>query len=246
MRKNISIHFFLVGFVLCLIADSAFAQFDWLREKLNIFKKTPLSDTEIGAGLKEALKVSIENTIKTTGKTDGYFRNETIKILMPEKLKILDKTLRMMGYGEKLDEFVLSMNRAAEKAAPEAEGMFLDAIFDITFEDARKILNGGDTAATDFFREKTYDKLAKKYQPVIEKVLNEHEVTRKYQEIIGSFKSVPFADKLMPLDLNQYVIDEALNGLFYVLGTEERKIRKDPSARVTDLLQKIFKETKKN
>lgn len=231
----------MVALVLLFSTGSAFAQFDWFREKFNVFKKTRLSDTEIGEGLKEALQVSIGNVVKTTGKTDGYFGNEAIKILMPEKLKIVDKSLRMIGFDEKLDEFVLSMNRAAEKAVADAEGIFLDAIFDITFEDAGKILNGGDTAITDFFREKTYDKLVKKYQPVIEKALNGYDVTRKYQEIIGRFESIPFAGKLTPFDLNRYVIDEALDGIFYVLGTEESKIRKDPSARVTDLLKEVFK-----
>ena len=241
MRRKIIIHIFLVALVLFFTTGSTFAQFDWIYEKLKIFKKTSLSDTEIGAGLKEALKVGIENTVKSTGKTNGYFGNETIKILMPEKLKILDKTLRMIGFDEKLDELVLSMNRAAEKAAPDAEDIFLDAILDITFEDARKIFNGGDTAATDFFKEKTYDKLAKKYQPVIEKALNEYDVTRKYKEIIERFESIPFAGKLTLVDLNQYVIDEALDGIFYVLGTEESKIRRDPSARVTELLKEVFK-----
>lgn len=241
MRRKTIIHIFWVALVLLFPTGSAFAQFDWFREKFNVFKKTRLSDTEIGEGLKEALQVSIGNVVKTTGKTDGYFGNEAIKILMPEKLKIVDKSLRMIGFDEKLDEFVLSMNRAAEKAVADAEGIFLDAIFDITFEDAGKILNGGDTAITDFFREKTYDKLVKKYQPVIEKALNGYDVTRKYQEIIGRFESIPFAGKLAPFDLNRYVIDEALDGIFYVLGTEESKIRKDPSARVTDLLKEVFK-----
>ncbi len=129
------------------------------------------------AGLKEALRVGVGNAVNLTGQVDGYFRNEAIKILMPKQLQSLEKGLRAVGYGPQVDEFVLSMNRAAERAAPQARGIFVDAIGQMTFSDARQILTGGETAATDYFKAKTSDKLTAAFRPVVEKAMNETGVT---------------------------------------------------------------------
>ena len=187
--------------------------------------------------MKEALKVGTENTVNLTGKTDGYFLNQAIKILMPEKLQSLEKGLRMVGYGPQVDEFVLSMNRAAEQAAPYAKQIFWDAIGEMTFEDAQKILSGNDTAATQYFKGKTTGKLTAAFQPVVEKSMNEVGVTRQYNELIGRYQAIPFV-KSETFDINHYVVTKALDGLFHVLGEEERKIRTNPAARVTDLLKR--------
>ncbi len=194
---------------------------------------------KIGSGLKEALKVGTENTVNLTGKTDGYFLNRAIKILMPEKLQTLEKGLRVVGYGPQVDEFVLSMNRSAERAAPFAKQIFWDAIGEMTFEDARKILSGNETAATQYFKGKTTSKLTAAFQPVVEKSMNEVGVTRQYNELVGKYQKIPFM-KSETFDINQYVVTKALDGLFYVLGQEERKIRTNPAARVTDLLKEVF------
>lgn len=241
MKRKMFLWFFPVVCISFFSMYSASAQFEWFFKKTKPLRDTKLSDTQIVSGLKEALKVGIENTVKSTGKIDGYFGNEAIKILMPENLKMIDKTLRVAGFGEKLDAFVLSMNRAAEQAAPFAEDIFINAIFDMTFDDARKILEGADTAITDYFKEKTYHNLVKAYQPVVEKKMDENDSTRKYKEIVERYQSIPFASKLGVFDPDQYVITKALDGLFCVLGEEERKIRKDPAARVTDLLKEVFK-----
>jgi Protein of unknown function (DUF4197) len=229
-----------IGIVL-LTTSTASAQLDNIFKGLRgtVGQQSGLSDTKIGSGLKEALKVGTENTVNVTGKTDGYFLNLAIKILMPEKLQTLEKGLRMVGYGPQVDEFVLSMNRAAEQAAPYAKQIFWDAIGEMTFEDARKILAGNDTAATEYFKGKTTGKLTAAFQPVVEKSMNEVGVTRQYNELVGRYQTIPFV-KSETFDINHYVVSKALDGLFHVLGQEERKIRTNPTARVTDLLKEVF------
>jgi len=138
-----------------------------------------------------------------------------------------------------VDEFILSMNRAAEQAAPHAKKIFWDAIGEMTFDDARKILNGDDTAATEFFRIKTTDRLAAAFRPMVDRAMNEVGVTRQYKALVAQSQAIPFV-KSEALDIDQYVLTKALDGLFYVLGEEERKIRRNPTARVTDLLKEVF------
>jgi hypothetical protein len=234
---------FMIGIFLAAIAFPAQAQFDRflkdLSKDLGIVKPTALSDDKIVAGLKEALQVGTENTVKLTGRADGFFKNEAIKILMPEKLQTLEKGLRVVGYGPQVDEFVLSMNRAAERAAPQAKEIFWNAIKAMSFDDARKILSGNETAATDYFKEKTTNQLSAAFKPIVDKSMNEVGVTRQYKDLVGRFQAIPFA-KTESFDLDHYVTDKSLTGLFYVLGQEEKKIRTNPAARVTDLLKEVF------
>jgi hypothetical protein len=225
--------------IVFLTALPASAQLDQILKGLGIGQKGGLSDAKIRSGLKEALKIGTQNTVKLTGKTDGYFLNEAIKILMPEKLRMLEKGLRAVGYGPQVDELVLSMNRAAEQAAPSAKQIFWDAIGEMTFEDARKILSGNDTAATEYFKGKTTDKLTAAFRPEVDKAMNEVGVTRQYKELVGRFEAIPFVKK-ETFDIDSYVVTKALDGLFHVLGEEERKIRTNPQARVTDLLKEVF------
>ena len=225
--------------IVLLTAFPASAQIDRIFKSLGLGQQSGLSDAKIGSGLKEALKIGTENTVNLTGKTDGYFLNQAIKILMPEKLHTLEKGLRAVGYGPKVDEFVLSMNRAAEKAAPFAKQIFWDAIGEMTFEDARKILSGNETAATEYFKGKTTDKLTVVFKPIVDKAMNEVGVTHQYKELVGRFQAIPFV-KSETFDIDQYVVTKALDGLFHVLGEEEKKIRTNPAARVTDLLKEVF------
>ncbi len=232
--------FLTVVMIMLLTTSPASAQFDKILKGLTgTGQQGGLSDAKIGSGLKEALKVGTENTVHLTGKTDGYFLNQAIKILMPEKLQTLEKGLRMVGYGPQVDEFVLSMNRSAEHAAPHAKQIFWDAIGEMTFEDARKILAGNDTAATQYFKGKTTGKLTAAFQPVVEKSMNEVGATRRYNELVGRYQTIPFV-KSETFDINHYVVSKALDGLFHVLGEEEHKIRTNPAARVTDLLREVF------
>ena len=215
------------------------AQLEQVFKKLGLGKRNGLSDEKITSGLKEALRVGTDNAVRSTGRPDGYFGNEAIKVLMPEKLRTLEKGLRAIGYGPDVDEFVLSMNRAAERAAPHAKAIFWDAILELSFEDARQIFSGGDTAATDYFRDKTTDKLVGAFTPVVEEAMDEVGVTRQYNQLVGRARAIPFLKSEL-LDINEYVVSKALDGLFYVLAEEERKIRKDPAARITELLKEVF------
>ena len=225
--------------IVLLIAQPASAQLDRILKGLGLGGQKGLSDAKIGEGLKEALKVGTENTVSFTGKTNGFFLNQAIKILMPEKLRTLEKGLRAVGYGPQLDEFVLSMNRSAEKAAPFAKEIFWDAIGEMTFEDVRKIFSGHETAATDYFKGKTSDKLTAIFKPIVDKAMNEVGVTRQYKELVGRYEAIPFVKK-ETFDIDHYVVTKALDGLFHVLGEEERNIRTNPTARVTDLLKEVF------
>jgi hypothetical protein len=214
---------------------------DWLKSKVAATTATKLSDTEIGSGLKEALRVGIENTIKLLGKQDGYLANQAVKILLPKGIQNAEPVLRKMGIGAQLDEFILSMNRAAEKAAPVASDIFASAITDMSFDDANKILSGGNTAATDYLKKATSAKLLAAFQPAVSTATNEYQVTRKYQELLSKVQSLPLVNKAAGnLDINKYVCARALDGLFKVLGQEEANIRTNPTARVTDLLKKVF------
>jgi hypothetical protein len=198
-----------------------------------------LSEDKIVLGLKEALNIGTGNAVTGVGRLDGYFRDAIIKILMPKKLQTIEKGLRTVGYGAKVDEFVMSMNRAAEKAAPQAKSIFIGAIKEMTFDDARRILTGGDTAATTFFKEKTTDRLSSAFRPIIEKAMNEVGATRQYKDLIGRYQAIPFA-KNYAVDIDDYVTGKAIDGLFYYVGEEEKKIRKNPAARVTSILKDVF------
>lgn len=198
-----------------------------------------LSDAKIGSGLQEALKVATENAVVQTGTVDGFLKNQAIKILMPKPLRTIEQPLRLVGYGPQIDEFVVGMNRAAEKAVPFAKEIFWDAIGQMTFDDARKILNGGDTAATDYFKSKTTRKLQAAFLPSVTEVMNQVGVNRQYNDLIGKYKDVPFS-KSITFDVNQYVTEKTTDGIFYVVGQEEKKIRTNPAARITDLLKEVF------
>jgi hypothetical protein len=232
----------VVAAVLFVMAGPAGAQWDKLLKGLGGQGSAGagLSDAKIGAGLKEALQVATEKTVSLTGKTDGYFANQAIKILMPEKLRSFETGLRAVGYGGQIDELVLGMNRAAERAAPQARQIFFDAIGDMSFDDARKLLNGGDTAATEYFRGKTTPRLTTAFRPVVEQSMSQVGVSRQYKDLVGRFDSIPFA-KSQAFDLDGYVVDRGLGGLFTVLGEQEKQIRTNPTARATDLLKEVFK-----
>jgi hypothetical protein len=240
MKKVNRMKAFLVSvLILCTAISVQAAGFeDFLRP----FGGTPKSSSDEGttaAGLKEALAVGTENAVKNLSKPDGYFGNELVKILMPEKLRNVTEVLRQIGFQQQVDELVLSMNRAAEKAAPKAASIFGDAIRGMTFDDARKILSGGDTSATAFFKEKTHDRLYSAFKPIISSSMDNVGTTKAYNNLIGDYESLPFM-KSESFDLNHYVTNKALDGLFFMVGQEEKKIRTDPAARVTDLLKTVF------
>jgi len=200
--------------------------------------KAPDENTTV-SGLKEALSIGTQNAVKSVSHTDGYFKNQAIKILMPEKIQKAADLLKKVGYEREVDDFVLSMNRAAEKAAPKAASIFVDAVKHMTFDDARKILRGGDTSATEFFKEKTKDKLYSEFKPDVKESMDKVGVAQSYNKMTAGYSKLPFVHK-EDVDLDHYVTNKALDGLFYMVGQEEKKIRTDPAARVTDLLKTVF------
>jgi hypothetical protein len=231
---------YLLTFLMIGLVHPADAGFmDDLVKGAGLGQKSGAGNDQIVAGLKEALSIGTGNAVTATSKTDGYFGNQAIKILMPEKIQKVADVLGKVGYQKEVDDFVLSMNRAAEKAAPQAKAIFVDAIHQMTVEDARKILDGGDTAATEYFKAKTSGQLYAAFQPIVSSSMNEVGTTRSYKEMMDKYKTVPFASS-ESLDLDRYVTNKSLDGLFYLVGQEEIKIRKDPAARVTDLLKTVF------
>jgi len=194
----------------------------------------------VASGLKEALSVGTKNAVGLLSKKDGYFGNEAVKILLPENIRRAGDALRMAGYQKEVDAFVLSMNRAAEKAAPKAADIFAGAIQAMSIDDAQKILNGGNTAATEYFKSKTSSQLFNAFKPDISQSMNEVGVTKAYKAMTDRYTAMmPFA-KMESLDLDTYVTNKSLDGLFHMVGQEEAKIRTNPAARTTELLKKVF------
>lgn len=194
---------------------------------------------EIVAGLKEALRIGADNSVAQVGQLGGYLDNPDIRIGLPGPLAKTENLLRFAGYGDQIDAFETSVNRAAELAAPQAKAIFWQAINNMTLDDAQRILNGGDTAATEYFARQTRSELAETFIPIVHQSLAKVDATSKFQDLNATFSNLPFGENLN-LDLDQYVTKGALDGLFLVLGEEEQKIRQNPAARTTELLQKVF------
>ena len=199
-----------------------------------------LDEQTVIAGLKEALKVGAERTVTTTSAEGGYLGNALIRIALPDQLESAASTLRDAGLGRYVDDLETGMNRAAELAAAEATDVFWTAITRMTVADAFSILNGNDTAATEYFRGKTSDSLEQRFEPIVTGAMNEVGVARLYNQAMDIYGAIPFSDKPEMVSLEDHVTDRALSGLFTVLGQEEQKIRSDPVARTTDLLRRVF------
>jgi hypothetical protein len=224
---------------LILFSSTAHAQLEELEKRAGLGDVSGLSESKVASGLKEALRVGTTKAVQITGKSDGYFGNEAIKILMPNDLRPLERGLRAVGFGPKIDEFILSMNRSAEAAAPAAKQIFVDAVVAMSFDDAKKILSGSNTAATEYFKEKTTGHLTEVFEPVVKKVMAENGTARQYNALADQYKEIPFA-KSQSLDIDHYVVTKALDGLFYELAEQEKEIRKNPAARTTSLLKEVF------
>lgn len=225
-----------------LMASLAQAQFGDILKKaddaLNQRSTAGLSDGKIIAGLKEALQVSTGNAVALIGKPDGFLKNQAIKILLPPKLRTVGKGMRMLGMGTQVDELEVGMNRAAEQATPEAKQIFITAVKKMSFEDARKILTGGDTAATDYFKRSSSTDLTAAFTPIVKRSMQRVGVVQQYNRFLAS---APGGSALAgQFDLNQYVVGKTLDGLFLMLGQEEKKIREDPAAQTTSLLKEVF------
>ena len=197
------------------------------------------TDQQATGGLKEALTRSIGTAVSETGRAGGYENNPLIKIVFPEKLKFAEKGLRAAGMGGEVDKFEHSMNAAAEQAAPAAKEIFLKALQSMTFDDARQIVTGGNTAGTDYFRRTTSTQVSDAFRPIIQKAMAANGVTEKYNALMQSAPKLPFGGG-GNMDINNYVLGKAVDGLFTMMGEEEKKIRSDPAAQVTPLLKTVF------
>ncbi len=207
-------------------------------QTLNQQNTVGLSDAKIVTGLKEALQVSTGKAVAKTGRTDGFLKNEAIKILLPDKLRTVGNGLRMVGMGAQVDDLEVGMNRAAELAAPKAKAIFLNSLSKMTFDDARKILTDGGTAATDYFKRTSSDELTTAFTPIVHQSMQKVGVIQQYNTMM---KSAPGGQLLAgKFDLDKYVVGKTLDGLFYMLGQEEKNIRQNPAARTTAILQEVF------
>lgn len=193
----------------------------------------------VSGGLKQALEVGTTRAVTRTSASGGYLSDPLIRIELPESLQGMARGLRAVGVGAQIDELEVAMNRAAERAAGEAGDVFWQGIRQMTFSDAQAILRGGDTAATDYFERTTRDTLRSRFQPIVSERMNEVGVVRSYDGLVSRYAAIPFT-KPPAVDIRSYVTEKALDGLFVVLGEEERRIRTDPAARTTALLREVF------
>ena len=198
----------------------------------------PLSSEEIASGLKEALNVGAQNSSNQLSAVDGFFANAAIKILMPPEAQKVESTLRSLGLGSVVDKAILSMNRGAEEAAKSAAPIFINAIKQMTITDAIGILKGGDFAATNYFKEKTTASLTEAFRPAIDNALVKVDATKYWKDVFSVYNK--FSAKPVNTDLGAYVTSKAVEGIFYQVSLEEQKIRKDPVARVSDILKRVF------
>ncbi len=202
--------------------------------------KKGMTTQKMIAGLKEALKIGTEKAVKIVSKNNGYYKNKLIYIVLPKKIKKVTDKLKKIGFKKQVNDFVKKMNRAAEKAALKAVKIFWNSVKKMSFKDAKKILlSKRDNEATLYFERKTRPTLYKAFFPVIKGVLDSVGATKVYKFIIKKYNSIPFVSKVK-YDLDQYVANKALNGLFLMLAKQEKKIRRNPIARVTRLLKEVF------
>jgi len=203
----------------------------------------PTAD-EVARGLKEALVQGTNKGTNLVSQIDGYFKNPEIKIPFPPDVKLVETKLRALGMGKQVDEFVLSVNRAAEDAAKEAAPIFVGAIQKMTIQDAVGVLKGSEDAATQYLKKTTTPQLKEKFMPVVKNSLNKVNATKYYSDLVNNYNRIPFVQKVNP-DLSSYATDMAIQGLFVMIAKEEKNIRKDPLARTTDLLKKVFSSVTK-
>ncbi|MFS8083990.1 MAG: DUF4197 domain-containing protein [Ginsengibacter sp.] len=233
--KSLSIKFFLIP---AFLLSASITGCDTARSILNSTGNGNLTNAEVVSGLKEALKVGTDSATFHLGLLNGFFKDDMIKILMPPEAQQVEKTLRSVGFGGTVDKAVLSMNRAAEDASKYVGNIFINAITQMTIQDAFGILSGDNTAATQYLKRKTTVELTSKFTPIVSKSLQFTDATKYWSDVFSVYNR--FSNKPVNTDLTAYVTQKALDGLFYHIGLQEQLIRKDPAARITDILRKVF------
>ena len=200
---------------------------------------TPLSNEDISNGLKEALKVGTNNSVASSSKVDGFYKNPKIKIPFPKEAESMESTLKNMGMSAQCNKFVETLNRGAEESAKSAAPIFVDAISKLTISDGMKILKGSDNAATQYLQTNTTPQLKVAFLPIVKAALQKVNLTNYWKPLVTAYDKVPMVKKVNP-DLDNYVTTKAIEGLFKLIADEELKIRKDPAARINDILKKVF------
>ncbi|MCK5649254.1 MAG: DUF4197 domain-containing protein [Gammaproteobacteria bacterium] len=255
MKKQILVISLLMGFA--GFYNSAFSGWqDWVKEADSVLKSTTgksstatmtsaLSNDEIANGLKEALDIGVKKAVDMLGTENGFLNDQSVKILMPESMQKIDKLLRSFGQEQMADEFVTSMNRAAEKAVPQVTDVFVDAISNMSLDDAQAILSGPDTAATDYFKQNTSAQLSQLIKPYVDDAMSQAQVTQYYKAMAGQVKQYDnfgLMDKYLgsAADIDKYVTDKTMEGLFTKIAAQEKLIRQNPAARSTELLKDVF------
>lgn len=227
--------------VLLAILSIQYSDGQFLKDAKKLLNTQGKGFTEKDAtdGIREALINGTGESVKVVSVLNGYWGNPEIKIPFPQEARDVETKLRAIGLGEKVDEFNESMNRAAEKAANEAKTIFIAAIKGMTVKDAINIVRGQNNAATVYLQNTTSPELKSKFQPVIKSSLDNVNATKYWSDLIGAYNKIPLVKKMNP-NLTEYVTDRAINGLFIMIAKEELKIRKDPMARTSELLKKVF------
>ena len=222
----------------CKTTDSS----EWLKAGQDVYGQVygkPLSQQDIAAGLKQALEVGTNNVVVQIGKRNGFYRDSAIHIPLPNSLAKVQRTLKKVGLSSSLDELELSLNRAAEQAVPKVKKLFLQAIEEMSWDDVMKIYNGPDDAATRYFKKNMTPALTREMYPVVQRTLARAGVIKAYDKVMKEYYAIPYVPKVKA-NLNDYVVEQTLDGMFYYLAKEEAAIRNDPLKRTTELLQRVF------
>ena len=231
--------FVLSLFCFLAISSQAFSQIKLPK----IFSKNSASDiseNEAGQGIKEALTQGVTNAVLNLNKTDGFFGSEVYKMFLPPDAQKIEKTLRSAGMGAQVDKAILAINRGAEDAVAFAKPIFIDAIKEMTLTDALNIVRGNKDAATQYFKQKTSEKLMAAFTPSVKSSLDKVEATKHYTDIVTTYNKFPTTFKKVNPDLPSYVVSKAVDALFDQVAKEEANIRANPTARATDILKKVF------
>lgn len=224
--------------LVCVVFMSSCAELQQVVDQLPE-NTTGISNADIAAGLRQALDKGIDEQVSKLALKDGYYKNDLVKILLPDELQKVDKTLRDIGLGNLADEGLKVLNRAAEDAVSEATPIFIDAVKTITFNDAKNILLGNDRAATSYLENRTQTSLYNKFHPVINNSFNKVGADQIWENLITQYNAIPFTKDVNP-DLTDYVTSEALKGVYKMIAVEEKEIRTKLSSRTTDLLRQVF------
>lgn len=244
--KNITKYCSLSVLIFAFGISSAYAGWgellDYFSDDSEITKSATsvLTNSEVVDGLKEALSKGTTSAIARLGKQNGFFANKKVKIPMPDSLHMVEDGLRKIGQDKYADEFILTMNRAAERAVPEAAEIFGSAIRNMSIEDAKEILNGPDDAATEYFRRTSGEELVNRFLPIVKKSTEQVGVTSNYKLMVDKLGFMSRFVDTESLDVDRYITNKAIDGLFLMVAREEKLIRENPAARTTELLKKVF------